>query len=129
MLNKVIYKSIFKSIFYIAVLIAFCIMIAVSLFAFFALIISKTDFSYDVLNMVTSAILAISSFICGFSISRWFKENGLICGIFAAVTLSLFICGLLLYFSVFNFTGLLFIKLSIILISGCAGGIIGVNTN
>ena len=108
---------------------AFCILVAVGLFAFFALIISKTDFSYDVLNMVTSAILAISSFMCGFSISRWFKENGLICGIFAAVTLSLFICGLSLYFSVFNFTGLLFIKLSIILISGCAGGIIGVNTN
>ena len=108
---------------------AFCILVAVGLFAFFAFIISKTDFSYDVLNIVTSVILAISSFICGFSISRWFKENGLICGVFAAVILSLFICSLSLYFSVFNFTGLLFIKLSIILISGCAGGIIGVNTN
>lgn len=108
---------------------AFCILVAVGLFAFFAFIISKTDFSYDVLNIVTSVILAISSFICGFYISRWFKENGLICGVFAAVILSLFICSLSLYFSVFNFTGLLFIKLSIILISGCAGGIIGVNTN
>lgn len=128
-MNKIICKSIFKSIFYIAVLMAFCILVAVGLFAFFAFIISKTDFSYDVLNIVTSVILAISSFICGFSISRWFKENGLICGVFAAVILSLFICSLSLYFSVFNFTGLLFIKLSIILISGCAGGIIGVNTN
>ena len=127
--RNIIDKSVFKGIFYITAASVICILVYMFFISLTAFIITKTDFSYELLNPVTSAISAVSSFVCGFMISRWFKEKGLFCGIFAALVLSLFLCILSLYYSSFEISRMFVIKTSIIFVSGSAGGITGVNTN
>ena len=107
----------------------FCVCTVLFLFAITAFVISKTDFSYNILFYAITAILAVSSAFCGFVISKQFKENGLIWGVFAGIVISLFIVVLGIIYNGFIFTSSLFTKIIITVISGAAGGIIGVNTN
>ena len=123
--NENTFKSTVKAVF----VFIFCIFNFLCLTTLVAFIISKTDFNYEILNLIVSAILAVSSLLNGFAASRLYKENGLICGIFAAFILSLFIAFLSIYFGPVNFTERSLIKSSIIFIAGISGGIIGVNTN
>lgn len=94
-----------------------------------AIVISKTDFKYESLIIVTNLIIAVNSFICSFLISRFHKQNGLICGIYAAVTISLFIVVTAISNNTFKISPILLSKLCAVFIAGAAGGIIGVNTN
>ena len=130
MLNKnIIDKSVAGKFFYIVSIILFCNICFIILFAAAAFIMTKIDFNYEVLPLFTGIISAVSAFISGFTISRWKKENGLIWGVFSAVTLILLIIFLSLKFSLFNISNLLLIKISGILVAGAAGGVAGVNIN
>lgn len=126
LLNK---SDILKIIFKILLISALCISTVLILLFLLALIIIKTDFSYNTLFPVTSAILAVSGLFSGITVSKWFKENGLIYGVFAGLIISVFIFGVSIICKTFNITPILFTKFLIIIVSGAAGGIIGVNTN
>lgn len=130
MRNVLFNKSdILNIVFKILLISVLSIGIVLILLSALAFTITKTDFSYDILFPVTSAILAVSSIFCGFIISRMVKENGLICGVFSGLITSIFILLLSFIYKTFNITPALVTKLLITVISGAAGGIIGVNTN
>ncbi len=130
MLQKIINKAdTLKILLRVFLITALCLLCNIILFSMTAFIITKTDFTYEILVPVTNVILAISSFICGFTISKYQKENGLICGILAAAVMSVFVIILSFYNNTFNISVLLATKLCFICFSSAAGGIIGVNTN
>jgi len=124
-----IIKADLKTIIKIVFIISFCISILLVLFAVSSLIISKTDFSYEALYPLTSAILAVSAALCGFEVSKLLKENGLIWGVFSGIIISTFIIILAVIFKTLAFNSVFITKIIITIISGAAGGIIGVNTN
>jgi len=130
LLNNLIGKADnIKNIFKIIFLVLFCIAVVLVMFIISSFVISKTDFSYQTLNTFTSAILAVSAALSGFVISRWFKENGLILGVFSGLIISFFVIALAIVFKTLNFNPVFITKLIITIISGAAGGIIGVNIN
>ena len=130
MLQKFFSKTdILKLILKILFISAFCIGTVLFLFVAVAVIISKVDTSYDILFPVITAILSVSAVFCGFTISRWFKENGLIWGILAGIIISVFIISTCLIYGSLDLTTALFTKIIVTVISGAVGGIIGVNIN
>lgn len=118
-------KTIFRFIF-IAVICFFTVLI---LFSFTALIISKINFSYEILTPVITLILCISAFTDGFLISRWQKENGLFWGISAGTAILLIVCIAALLFDSLCISSLLFTKSVSLITGGAIGGILGVNIN
>ena len=130
MLQKIIDKTdMIKNIFRLIFICTLCIGCILLSFAFTAVIISKTDFRYESLVIVTSAVLAVNALFCSFVLSSFYKENGLVCGIFVALIISLFTVTLSLYYNCFNMSLILLTKLILIFVAGAAGGVIGVNTN
>ena len=121
-----------------AVIKMFCRLFIISLFCFFsaavlmfisAFVLSKINFSYEMLLPVTAVILAVSATFDGFVISRWYKENGLIWGILAGIILICIIVFYSVLYDTFCISAQLFIKAVVAITSGAIGGIIGVNTN
>lgn len=130
MLQKIINKSdTLKILIRLFLIIGLCLLCNIMLFSLTAFIITKTDFTFEILLPLTSVILAVSSFICSFITSRYHKENGLICGILAASVISVFVISISLFNNTFNISIPLLTKICSIYFSGAAGGIIGVNTN
>ena len=81
-----------------------------------------------VLIPLTTMILALSSFIDSFIISKVLKENGLVTGfaiglIFTGITIALAI-----YYGTFTITSLFATKTAAVLSAGMFGGILGVNS-
>ena len=130
MLQKIINKSdTLKILIRLLLIIGLCLLCNIMLFSLTAFVITKTDFTFEILLPLTSVILAVSSFISGFITSRYHKENGLICGILVAFVISVFVISISLFYNTFNISIPLLTKICSICFSGAAGGIIGVNTN
>ena len=106
-----------------------CFFICSILFCLTAAIVSKLNFSYEILYPVIAIILAVSAFLNGFIISRWYKENGLIYGILAGFTILIILIIFSLKYSLFSLSSHFLTKTITVIVSGAIGGIIGVNTN
>ena len=94
-----------------------------------AIIVSKINISFDVLYPATAVVLGLSAALNGFVLSRWFKENGLLWGVLAALITVAVLTLISLYYASYTISVTYLTKASIIILSGAAGGIIGVNTN
>lgn len=129
MLNKILKGNSdgAKIVFRFIVLTVFCILTFLLFSSVVSLIILKTDFSYEILPVITAIILAVSAFACGFVISMLFKENGIVWGIFAAITIFAALVAVSVYTGRFCFSKALLIRFAITVIAGAAGGIAGVN--
>ena len=106
-----------------------CILTLTFLFSISAVIISKTDFSYQILPTLTAVILGIAAVLDGFVISKISKENGLFWGIFAGILILITVISASLLQKTFNVNTNLIIKSIITIIAGAIGGIAGVNSN
>lgn len=130
MLQKIINKTeTLKILFRLLLIVAFCLLCNIVLFSITAFIITKTDFTYEILVPLTGVNLGVTSFVCGLVVSKCNKENGLICGVFTAGIINAFLIILSLYNNTFNLSVLLVTKICFIFFAGMAGGIIGVNSN
>ena len=110
-------------------IVVFCIFVFALFACLTAAVITITDFSYDIMPVITALISGISALISGYVLSRIFKENGLLCGFFAASVIFLSMVLLSLYYNTFGFSSILLLKLVITYTPAAIGGIIGVNTN
>lgn len=118
-----------KNILKIVSIILFCFATLILFFCTTALIVSKINFSYDILSSAITVILGITSFFNGFILSKLFKENGLFWGIFAGIATIIILIVFALIFDTLSFSTTFFTKIIVILCSGAIGGIIGVNIN
>lgn len=105
----------------------FAVLIFFILIAVFAIIISKTDVSDAVIQVMTLASLGISSFVSAFINQNKTKQRGIVIGSISAteIFLVIFIVALFGNNGVFNF--LMLKKLIVILFAGLLGGILSAN--
>ncbi len=93
-----------------------------------SIILLKININDTVLNVLNLISFSIGSFAGGFTISKFFKEKGLIYGLingFALFVVS-FVISIAINFSAPSLFSL--VKLIVILLSSLIGGITGVNT-
>lgn len=121
--------DILKVVFRFVIISVFCIFTSAAMLYVLAIIVSKVNISFDVLYPATAVVLGFSAAINGFVLSRWFKENGMLWGIFAALITVAVLTLISLYYASCAISVTYLTKASIIILSGAAGGIIGVNTN
>ncbi|MBE6877556.1 MAG: TIGR04086 family membrane protein [Ruminococcaceae bacterium] len=131
LLQKIIFDKtdIIKTIIRFLIISLLCIITVIFLFCIAAIIISRINFSYEILAPVTTAVLAVAATFDGFLISRWYKENGLIWGVFAGVVIFMYIVFTSLNYDVFDISNQFITKLITVISAGAIGGIIGVNIN
>lgn len=86
------------------------------------------DASASVLNIISSAALCLGSFVSGFAYARLVRNKGLVCGAVSGIlTFGIYyIAGLLLGADAFSV--LVLVRLILVVLFSCIGGIIGVNT-
>ena len=94
-----------------------------------ALILTKTDFTYDMLIPITTGSLAFVSFFNSLILSKKLQENGFLVGIIVGLILFIFLVAVSIHLGQFKFSAGLAIKLATLLFSGLLGGILGVNIN
>lgn len=118
-------NSIYKTIF-VSILIG--TIVFVILLPLFALIVTLLDLDISSTGPLASICIGISSAISGYIAARKIKRKGIVIG---------GLCGLIIFFLIklisllINSSGITlitFIHLIIIVLSGCIGGIIGVNS-
>ena len=121
MKNKKLINNLFVSVI-VSVSVAFVMIVICSI------ILLKTNISDTALNVLNLICFSIGAFAGGFTISKMFKEKGLVYGLINGLVLFLvsFITSLAINFS--SPTLFSIIKLIVILISSLIGGITGVNT-
>ena len=131
MLRQIIFdkSDILKYIFKFFIVSLLCFITTALSFSIGAAVISRTNFSYDILPTVTAAILAVSAIIDGFLISKWNKENGLIWGVLAGIVITVFVIVASFKFETLFLSAQIAVKCAITVTAGAIGGIIGVNTN
>lgn len=104
------------------------ILVILILLSAFSLLISSFDASDDLISCMAAIALCAGSFAAGFVFAKRRRRRGLLCGLGA---------GLLIYVIVFLFGIVLlksfsgagtFMKLILILLCSCIGGVCGVNT-
>lgn len=110
-------------------LMLFCFITVLLFFLIAAFVITKTDFSYEMLATITTILLSAAAFLDSFVVSRFIKENGLVIGAIIGTIIFVFVLIASLSLGQFRLSSMLFTKLAAIVISGVIGGIIGVNTN
>ena len=117
-------------IYAIKIIIFFLLCIATILFFFCitAFVLVQIDTPEYILIPLTTTLLALSSFIDSFIISKVLKENGLFTGIFIGFVFTLITIALSLYYKTFALTSLFLTKTAAVLFSGMFGGILGVNS-
>ena len=93
----------------------------------FSFFMSKMDIADSLISPITIAITVITGFVAGFVCARITRKNGLLLGAICAVILFAVLWLLSLLF-LKEGTGLLgIIKCILLLVSGCLGGVMGVN--
>ncbi|MEG0019332.1 MAG: TIGR04086 family membrane protein [Oscillospiraceae bacterium] len=118
-----------KTVCKIISLLLFCFATIFILFCIAAVIITKTDFSYSIIFPVTTALFSGAAFIDSFIVSRLIKENGLAIGIIIGIIIFSAVLIMSIWFKQFKISGIMFTKLTAIMLSGIIGGVLGVNTN
>ena len=112
------------------ILIAFlCILTSSAGLYVVAVIISKVNFSYNILYPITTASLGLSAALNGFILSRLFQEKGLLWGVFAAIITVVSLTIISVLYGSFALSVTYLTKASVIFLSGAVGGITGINTN
>ncbi len=131
MLREIIFDKsyIIKAVFRFLVISVLCFFTVLLFMCITAAVISKMNFSYDMLMPVTAAAIALSAALDGYVLSRYFKENGLIWGMFAAVIIVVFLIIASAKYGTFALSDRLFTKIAVAVTSGAIGGITGVNIN
>ncbi len=94
----------------------------------FSFLIANLDASDDLISCMAAIALCAGSFVAGFVAAKHRRRHGLLVGL---------LCGVIMYFCVFFF-GLIilrsfsgagtFMKLVLVLLCSCIGGVCGVNT-
>jgi len=86
------------------------------------------DASATVLKVISSGALCIGSFVSGFVYARLVRNKGLICGVVSGILMFgvYYIAGLLLGAAAFSV--LVLVRLVLVVLFACSGGIVGVNT-
>ena len=103
------------------------VFISALLLLLFSLLLSKKDIPLSVINPVCSLLLAVACFSSGCVAAKEFKKRGMLVGAG---------CGIIIYFLIMILSFLndfsvgitAIIKLIIAILSGAAGGVLGVNT-
>ncbi|MBO5227054.1 MAG: TIGR04086 family membrane protein [Ruminococcus sp.] len=95
----------------------------------FSILIANLDASDDMVSCMAAIALCAGSFIAGYIAAKHRRRHGLLIGL---------LCGVIMYFCVFFF-GLIVLrsfsgagtlmKLVLVLLCSCIGGVCGVNTN
>lgn len=110
-------------------LILFCFLTVLVFFSIAAFIITKTDFSYEILVTLTTSLLALSAFVDSFVVSRIIKENGMFIGLIIGAIIFIFVLLASIFYGQLKLSSMLFTKFAAIMLSGTIGGIVGVNIN
>lgn len=107
---------------------AFAVLIFFILIAVFAIIVTKTDVSNTVIEVLTLFALGCASFFCAFINQKKTRQRGIVIGTIsgAEIFLIIFIIGLFGANGVF--TLLMLKKLLTVLISSILGGILSANS-
>lgn len=108
--------------------IALSIIIFFVLIAIFAIVISKTDVSDSVIQVLTLSALGIASFFCSFINQRKGKQRGIVIGVICGVEIFIIIFILGLFGNNGVFTALMLKKLLTVLIASILGGILSANS-
>ncbi len=108
--------------------IVFSMIIFFVLIAVFAIIISKTDVSDTVVEVLTLFALGVASFFCAFINQKKTKQRGIVIGAIsgAEIFIIIFIVGLFGTNGVF--TLLMLKKLLTVMLAGVLGGILSANS-
>ena len=75
--------------------------------------------------MATGAV-CLGCFVCGRSLAKSFRKNGLFCGLCAGAAFFVLYLAAALFNGQFDFTALAGIKLVCYILSGCMGGYLGI---
>ena len=121
MFQKIIFNKTdyLKAFFKIFIIILFSFTTLIVLFILTSIAVSKINFSYKSLLPVTAVILSVNSTFNGFVTSRLFKENGLIWGILAGIITLAIVIIISIYYGIFSFTPILFIKILKFVCNNC----------
>lgn len=93
----------------------------------FSFLMSKMDISASLISPITIAITAVTGFVSGFVCARITRKNGLVMGA---------ICSAILFLIFWLFSAICLkegisvlgiVKLVLLVVSGCLGGVLGVN--
>jgi len=131
LLQKILFdkSDILKTVIKFLLISLFCFITVTILLCITALVISRINFSYEILTPIVAAVLALTAVFDGFLISRWFKENGLIWGVLSGLIIILLLLIFSLKYNTFEISSQLITKSLVTITAGAIGGIIGVNTN
>ena len=108
--------------------IAFAVLIFLVLIAMFAIIISKTDVSDTIVEILTMFALGVASFFCAFINQKKTKQRGIVVGAISGVEVSIIILIIGLFGSNGVFTLLMLKKLLTVLLASILGGILSANS-
>lgn len=108
--------------------IAFSVLIFFVLIAIFAIVVSKTDVSDIVIQVLTLTALGIASFFCSFINQRKTKQRGIVIGAISGAEIFLIIFVLGLFGNNGVFTALMLKKMLTVLLAGILGGILSANS-
>lgn len=104
------------------------ILVLLILLSAFSLLITSFDASDDLISCMAAISLCAGSFAAGFVFARRRRRKGILCGLAAGI----FIYGIVFLFGIVllkSFSGAgTFMKLILILLCSCIGGVCGVNT-
>ena len=81
--------------------------------------------SWSAVPMATCAV-CLGCFVCGMSLARSFKKNGLFCGLCTGTVFYLVYLAAALLNGQFDFTAMAGIKLVCYILAGCFGGYLGI---
>ena len=102
--------------------------ILLGLFILFSLVVLFSNFSPNIINKLTTIVGGIGIFVATYIVSRVVNRKGIFLGLGfgAAISVIIFITTLISTGVIFSIAE--FIKMIIVIISACLGGILGANS-
>lgn len=94
----------------------------------FAAAFSAFDLPQFLITPLTTIASCLGTFAAAFTASHQKRENGLLVGFLTAIAIFVFMAFCNAVFIGEGFSSLTFVKLVLLLLSGCFGGVLGVNT-